>query len=89
MPTQNTYTTTLHGDNIAEQIVGEDAFGRSGPLNPADVYYIIDMLHSNCCDVMEAADLHPEAFVSDVTRMSELLSEVMDKILAEFDLIAP
>ncbi len=42
--------TTEHGENIADQIQGEDAYGSSGPLNLADIWLIIDNLHSSFCE---------------------------------------
>jgi hypothetical protein len=42
--------TTRHGDAIAEQIQGEDAYGYYNELNLADVWTIIDNLHSHFLD---------------------------------------
>ena len=44
------YYTTIHGENIASIIPGEDPFGGSGELNPADIYAIVDAMHSNLCN---------------------------------------
>lgn len=41
---------TEHGENIADQIQSEDAFGRSGRLTLADVWLILDNLHSHFMD---------------------------------------
>lgn len=41
---------TEHGTNIADQCVGEDAYGDDGLLTPADIYYILDMIHTNQID---------------------------------------
>ncbi len=41
---------TEHGENIADQIQSEDAFGRSGRLTFADVWLILDHLHSHFMD---------------------------------------
>ena len=38
---------TEHGRNIASQIQEEDAYGESDSLNYADVYIILDELHSH------------------------------------------
>lgn len=38
---------TEHGENIAWQIQGEDACGRKGKLTLADVWLIIDNLHTH------------------------------------------
>lgn len=42
--------TTIHGENIADQIAGEDAYGHRGTLNAADVREIIDQIHTNLLD---------------------------------------
>lgn len=42
--------TTIHGDNIASQIADEDAYGRRGTLNAADVREIVDQIHANLLD---------------------------------------
>ena len=39
--------TTEHGENIANQIQGEDAYGVRGDLTLADVWNIVDNLHSH------------------------------------------
>jgi len=41
---------TRHGENIAEQIQGEDAYGYQGELTLADVWLIMDNIHSSFCD---------------------------------------
>jgi len=41
---------TDHGENIAWQIQGEDAYGRKGKLTLADVWMIIDNLHTHFMD---------------------------------------
>jgi len=41
---------TRHGENIANQIQGEDAYGRSGVLTLADVWLIVDNLHTHFLD---------------------------------------
>lgn len=38
---------TEHGDNIAEQIQIEDCYGGTGQLTLADVWNIVDNLHSH------------------------------------------
>lgn len=40
---------TEHGYNIASQIES-DAFGYSGKLTIADIYYILDAIHTNFMD---------------------------------------
>jgi hypothetical protein len=43
--------TTIHGENIANQIQGEDAYGCGpGKLTYADVWLIIDNLHTHFLD---------------------------------------
>jgi len=37
---------TDHGDNIADQVQGEDAYGYSGDLTIADIWNILDNIHS-------------------------------------------
>ena len=41
---------TEHGKNIADQIQDEDAYGESGKLTLADVWYIVDNLHTHFVD---------------------------------------
>ena len=41
---------TEHGENIANQINASDAYGRSGVLTYADVWSIVDNIHSNLMD---------------------------------------
>ncbi len=38
---------TNHGEMIAEQIQGEDAYGYSGELTIADIWLILDNIHSS------------------------------------------
>jgi len=42
--------TTEHGEAIAEQIQGEDAYGYSGELTTADVWLILDSLQTHFMD---------------------------------------
>jgi hypothetical protein len=42
--------TTEHGEHIAMQIQDEDAYGGSGTLTLADVWNIIDNLHTHFMD---------------------------------------
>ena len=49
---------TYHGNNIAAQIQGEDAYGDRGQLNAADVWNILDNIHTSLMDDdPELADL--------------------------------
>ena len=41
---------TEHGDNIASQINGTDAYGRSEPLTVEDIQNIIDEIHTHLID---------------------------------------
>ncbi len=41
---------TDHGDNIANEIQGEDAYGYSGKLTIADIWNIVDNLHMHFLD---------------------------------------
>jgi hypothetical protein len=41
---------TIHGENIADQVASEDAYGRSGELTLADVWCIVDQLHTHFLD---------------------------------------
>jgi len=61
---------TEHGENIGDQIPGEDAYGHSGTLNAADVYYILDMLHTNV--------------MNDDDWMQRALSDFMRKIAKHY-----
>lgn len=38
---------TDHGEMIANQIQGEDAYGYDGQLNLADIWLILDNIHSS------------------------------------------
>lgn len=40
-------TTTEHGENIANQIQGGDAYGHQGKLSLADVWLILDNIHTH------------------------------------------
>lgn len=42
--------TTRHGENIADQIQTHDAYGRFNVLNLADVWNIVDNLHTHFLD---------------------------------------
>ena len=41
---------TEHGENIANEIQGADAYGQEGKLTLADVWLIIDNLHTHFMD---------------------------------------
>jgi hypothetical protein len=45
--------TTEHGRNIADQIQDEDAYGQKGDLTLADVWIILDNLHSHFMDTKQ------------------------------------
>lgn len=42
--------TTRHGDNIVNQIQSEDAYGQYNMLTLADVWNIVDNLHTHFLD---------------------------------------
>ena len=42
--------TTRHGENIANEIQSEDAYGYFNLLTYADIWHIIDNIHSHYCD---------------------------------------
>lgn len=42
--------TTEHGENIANQIQDDDAYGKSGTLTIADVWLIVDNLQTHFID---------------------------------------
>lgn len=44
------HETTRHGDAIAGDIAAHDAYGHSGTLTLADVWNIIDQIHTNRMD---------------------------------------
>jgi len=48
--------TTYHGDNIADQIQGEDAYGDGGILTYADVWNILDNLYLHFLDTAKSSD---------------------------------
>ena len=41
---------TEHGQNIAMQIADEDVYGQKGGLTLADIYSIVDQIHTNLMD---------------------------------------
>lgn len=41
---------TLHGDNITHQIQGEDAYGVTGTLTPADLWNVLDNFQTHWID---------------------------------------
>lgn len=43
----NQNTRTAHGEHIAMQIQGEDAYGTTGVLTAADVWHLLDTLESH------------------------------------------
>ncbi len=47
---------TQHGENIANEIQGEDSFGDSDNLTDADVWNIIDQLHTHMMDTRSGDD---------------------------------
>ena len=47
---------TRHGENIANDIQGADAYGGSGPLTDADVWLIVDNIHRALMDSREPND---------------------------------
>lgn len=49
-------TVTCHGENIANQIQDEDAYGDSDALTDADIWLIIDNMHSALMDTRELND---------------------------------
>jgi hypothetical protein len=59
---------TRHGEAIANDIQGEDAYGHSGHLTLADVWLILDNIHS---DFVEKDDEEP---------ICSMLSKFMDEI---------
>ncbi len=73
------YRTTAHGENIASIIPGEDPFGASGELNPADIFAIVDAMHTNLCNYKSG----------DYTvnySLSRLLSEWMDLLSEQYNI---
>lgn len=48
---------TEHGEHIAGQIQGEDAYGCSGTLTLADVWHIIDNLDTHWLDTNRKREL--------------------------------
>lgn len=41
---------TEHGDNVANQIPGADVYGYEGLITLADLWHIVDQVHTNWCD---------------------------------------
>ena len=42
--------TTRHGENVADEIQGTDSFGADDELTLADVWLIVDNLHTHFMD---------------------------------------
>ena len=61
--------TTQHGENIANQIQDEDAYGHYNELEWGDVWLIIDNLHTHFMDTGR-----------DTTILEEWMSELEDLI---------
>lgn len=92
------YSTTRHGgDNLAAQINAryrrpfdnDDGEGRIQILNPADVYAIIDALHTNTCEALDQIEAHPTTYAAsrdDFQVLNEILSAVIDQMLEKFDI---
>lgn len=63
---------TEHGENIAGQTQGEDAYGYHGPLTAADVWNILDQLETHLMDTPRLAGRGPlEEVVTDWKRELE------------------
>jgi hypothetical protein len=71
-------SSTNHGDNIRDQIIGEDAYGRRGALNEQDVYAIIDAMHTNVMD----------GYGDKETPLLVTLSDFLDTMMQKFDVNA-
>lgn len=66
--------TTSHGDNVADQIVGSDAYGEKGTLTATDVHTILDNMHSNVLKPRQPAKM----------KLNKLLSKWMQELWKEF-----
>jgi hypothetical protein len=55
----NNNQRTLHGDNIAYEIQGADAYGVSGFLTAADVWHFLDQLESHLIETPKLAGRGP------------------------------
>ena len=66
--------TTDHGENIANDIQGEDAYGYSGNLTLADIWNILDNIHSNFCEQWE------QDKEESVNKVLHMLSNWMDEL---------
>jgi hypothetical protein len=51
--------TTPHGENIANEILGEDAYGSSDDLTVADVWNILDNLQTSFMEQYERKNIKP------------------------------
>ena len=61
---------TEHGRNIAEQIQEEDAYGMQNNLTLADVWYIIDNIHTHFMDTERDTTLF-EKWMRDLEAIDE------------------
>lgn len=66
---------TDHGRGIAEQIQGEDCYGYRNKLNPADVYHILDNLHTHLLD----ASIDP-----DDDKLLDLVGNMINNLMVEY-----
>lgn len=83
---QTTYRLTDHGINVANEIIGEDVYGASGQLNPADVHRILDCIHSNILQESNGDKLQVNDPTSDGFLLLELLSHWMNTINRMFEI---
>lgn len=76
------YSTTRHGDNLAANITART-------LHPADVYAVINALHTNTCEALDQIEAHPARYAAsrdDFQALNEILSATIDQMLAKFDI---
>jgi hypothetical protein len=70
--------TTEHGENIANDIQGEDAYGYNNDLTIADVWNILDNLHSKFMNQYVKSGGYPEREKD----MTVIFSRWMDELEA-------
>lgn len=68
--------TTRHGDNIADQIQTEDAYGYYNDLTYADLWVILDNLHTHFLDAAGSCDPALKILANAMGALEELDDEL-------------
>lgn len=68
---------TRHGENIAASIQGEDPYGYKSVLTTADIWNIVDNIHSNVLFNVEGEE---KELTQDDLNVLNMLSRWMDEL---------